>query len=367
MWLLDAKTREILENVYNSGYSIDAQAALEFEAAAVAVSDFRVVDGVAQIPIRGVLTKRPDLIAQLFGGGNTTYSAIASALVSAESDSDVRSIDLEIDSPGGSIDGLFETLNTIVDISKPVRAIVSDMAASAAYAIAAQADSIVATNVAARFGSVGVVATIGVSDSRVTIASTEAPQKRPDVTTEEGRGMVRNELDATHDIFARAIATGRGTTVDAVNQRYGRGATVLAAAALERGMIDAVERLEINNSSITVETTAMNVEQLKTQHMETYAMAVKAGVDQERDRVLAHITMGEASGDLKTAFAAVREGSDMTATLQATYLAAGMNKSDVRNRESDNVDVDAGDTAQVDAFDAVMEIVEANAGVEGGR
>jgi hypothetical protein len=60
--------------------------------------------------------------------------------------------------------------------------------------------------------------------------------------------------------------------------------------------------------------------------------------------------MGESSGDTKTAFAAIRDGSGMTATLKAQYMTAGMNRSDVSARQADDVDASAGDN--VNASDA---------------
>lgn len=79
----------------------------------------------------------------------------------------------------------------------------------------------------------------------------------------------------------------------------------------------------------------MNLEELRSQHPELYSQAVQVGVDQERDRVCAHLTMGEKSGDTKTAFAAIRDGSMMTQTLMATYMAAGMNRSDRETRQAE--------------------------------
>lgn len=113
----------------------------------------------------------------------------------------------------------------------------------------------------------------------------------------------------------------------------------------------------------------MDLKTLQAQHPDVYTAAVQQGVDQERDRVTAHLTMGEASGDNKTAFAAIKDGSEMTATLQATYMTAGMNRSDVAARQDDDAGADAGDNAgasddQGDAADAVASMVESKLGME---
>lgn len=77
----------------------------------------------------------------------------------------------------------------------------------------------------------------------------------------------------------------------------------------------------------------------KAQHPELFAAitgAAKAsGVAEERDRVGAHLTMGEMSGDMKTAVAAITSGDTMTQTLTAKYLAAGMNRNAVAARQTE--------------------------------
>ena len=86
----------------------------------------------------------------------------------------------------------------------------------------------------------------------------------------------------------------------------------------------------------------MTLEELKAAHPGAYAAAVavgnEQGVTQERDRVGAHLTMGAASGDMKTAIESVGNGSAMTATLQASYMAAGMNRSNIEAAATDDDD-----------------------------
>lgn len=363
MWLLEASVRRQIEQAQKAGIIPTAEQQVQFEAShgslsADSSSRIMVVAGAtAEIAIKGVITKAPSFLAVLFGGGNTTYPEIISALAEAERDDNIKEIILAIDSPGGSIDGLFDTIAAIETTKTSINAVVSNTAASAAYAIAAAADKITASNRAARFGSVGIVATFQVSDDEVSIASTDAPKKRPDVTTEEGQAIVREELDALHEIFVDTIAAGRNTTNEKINAEFGQGATLLANEALKRGMIDAIADTTLsvvsNTDSTTTarkggdnsETEPMDLDTLKASHPGVYAAAVKDGVTQERDRVAAHLTMGEASGDMKTAVSAINEGSGMTASLQATYMAAGMNRADINDRQDDDTEANAGDQA----------------------
>lgn len=384
MWLLEASVRQAILQAQKAGVMPTVEQQANFEASRLSAGGassriLSVAGSSAEVAVKGVITKAPSFLAMLFGGGNTTYPEIISALAEADSDPEIEDITLAIDSPGGHFDGLFDTLAAIQGTNKPIKAVVSNVGASAAYAIASQADEIVAANRATRVGSVGVVATFQVFEDEVSITSTNAPKKRPDVTTEEGKAMVREELDAMHEIFVDAIAEGRDTSVDTVNAEFGQGATLLADEALKRGMIDAVAAPSlkvVKNTQISTarsggnkpEIGSMDLKELKAQHPDVYAAAVQDGVDQERDRVSAHLIMGEKSGAMETASAAIKDGSGMTATLQATYLTAGMNRSDVGDRQDDEADANAGDNAsasddQGDAGDAVASAVEAKLGL----
>lgn len=384
MWLLEASVRQAILQAQKAGVMPTVEQQANFEASRLSggASSSRILSvagSSAEVAVKGVITKTPSFLAMLFGGGNTTYTEIISALAEADSDPDIEDITLAIDSPGGHFDGLFDTLAAIQGTKKPIKAVVSNVGASAAYAIASQADEIVAANRATRVGSVGVVATFQVYENEVSITSTNAPKKRPDVTTEEGKAMVREELDAMHEIFVDAIAEGRDTSVDTVNAEFGQGATLLADEALKRGMIDAIAAPSLKVVKNTSTTTArsggnkpeigsMDLKELKAQHPDVYAAAVQDGVDQERDRVTAHLIMGEKSGAMETASAAIKDGTGMTATLQATYLTAGMNRSDVASRQADDQQANAGDNANVsddqgDSGDAVASLVEGKLGL----
>ena len=330
-----------------------AEKQLEYEARMSAVSGgdtprlLTIAGDSAEIEITGAITNRPSMFAFMFGGGNTTYPDIIAALAVAEQDPAVKTITLAIDSPGGTIAGLFDALAAIEATTKPVRAVVSNMAASAAFAIAAQADEIVAGNQATRFGSVGIVVSGFVDEGEVTITSTDAPKKAPNLATEAGRAVVREELDALHEIFVESIAAGRGTTVDAVNADFGQGATVLAGEALKRGMIDSIAETALSlvqtgdgtaaaTSENQPEAIDMDLQTLRATHANVYAEVLQLGVSQERERASAHLIMGEGSGDMATAIAAVQDGSEMTASIQARYMTAGMNRNDIAAATGDD-------------------------------
>lgn len=383
MWLLEERVRQTIEQVQLAGMlpTVEQQAAYQAQnisTSSQGASRILTITGTtAKIEVKGILTQSSSFFAMLFGGGNTTFPEIISALSEADNDDNVKNAVLKIDSPGGEVDGLFDTLIAISDFSKPIKASVSNVATSAAFALAAQTDMIEASNSAVFFGSVGVAQTFDIPDTLVEIASTNAPKKRPDLTTEKGKAIKREELDAVHDKFVESIAKGRSVTTNKVNTEFGQGAVVLADEALKRGMIDSIvgsstvvgTKITAVNSGQKLEVKTMDLNTLKDKHNDVYQAARKEGMDEERDRVTAHLKMGEAFDDLKTAIGAVADGSKMTATLQATYLSAPVNKQDVKDRQKDDVTADAGDGAiasdKVDTSDEVVLVVEKQLGLTG--
>lgn len=302
-----------------------------------------IVDGsTARIPINGILTDEPDFFAELFGGGNTTYPDIVASLDAA--DKEFERVVLEFgNSPGGKMDGLFPTMDRIKNMSIPVIATVQTRATSAAYGLASQAGEIVALHESAEFGSVGVAIRAVVDSQIVDIASTDAPRKRPDLSTDDGKAVVREELDEIHEMFASAIADGRGTTAKKVNKTYGRGGTLLAKRALAAGMIDRIGAVEYEITTAAEGGGnegggSMDPKKLQAEHPDVYAAIVAIGVAQERDRVMAHVTLAEQTGADTIALRAIREGSDLTQTLIAEYTAAGLAKRELSTRVDDNPD-----------------------------
>lgn len=81
----------------------------------------------------------------------------------------------------------------------------------------------------------------------------------------------------------------------------------------------------------------MTISDLKAQHPGLFAEAVAVGVTQERERVSAHLTMGEASGDMALAVASINDGAEMSATVNAKYMAAHMKRKETNDRNDENV------------------------------
>lgn len=113
-------------------------------------------NGIALIEVFGALAHRGGISAE--SSYIQGYDTLAQTLDAALTDTAVRAIVLNIDSPGGEVAGAFQLAAQIHAArgQKPIVAVASDLACSAAYLIASACDSVSVTRTAV-VGSIGVV------------------------------------------------------------------------------------------------------------------------------------------------------------------------------------------------------------------
>lgn len=114
-------------------------------------------DGIAIVPVTGVLSRRFDFLSALCGW--TSYEGLGATLDAAIEDYRVKAVLLDVDSPGGEADGMLDIADSIIACRSemPIWAVANCLAASAAYAIAGSA-SMLALPRLAEVGSIGCVA-----------------------------------------------------------------------------------------------------------------------------------------------------------------------------------------------------------------
>lgn len=358
-WLLQDSVLSVLAKA-RASQKIDMTAMSELDARASSSVPATVSSREATIKVKGVMTDTPDFFAMFFGGGNATYPQIVTALAAANADENVDQIRLVMDTPGGTTDGLMSFMTAIKNSSKPVHVHAVNKLASAGYIAASQATKITADDESTRVGSVGVVADIRVRTDSVSITSSDAPNKRPDVTTDEGKKVVQAELDAIADVFLSATADGRDTTLKKVKSDYGKGGMLMADEALSRGMIDAVgvnskTAGSSDGKTTKSEATPMDLNTFKAQHPAVYAQAFAegktVGIEDERGRTLAHLTAAKSSGMYAEAVAAVESGKNITQAEIVAHTMAAVNKSATQARLDDEADSGAGDLANASEQD----------------
>ena len=282
-------------------------------------------DGVAVIPVTGPLFRYANLFTMISGA--SSYELIARDFTVALENPQIKGIILDIDSPGGEVNGVSELSNMVFAArgKKPVVAYASGDAASGAYWIASAADEIVVSETSA-LGSIGVVGMYqgksGKSAEAVEIVSSQSPHKRLDPTTDDGRKRLQIRIDSMADVFIETIARNRNVSTENVQNHYGGGDVMIGAKAVSAGLADRVGSLEgliaelsspqksprtegffnaQNQPPSTQEKKPMDIETLKKDHPDLVATLTREGASAEKKRLNDILCSEEAKGREKLA------------------------------------------------------------------
>ncbi len=263
-------------------------------------------DGIAVLPVVGPLFRYANLFTQVSGA--SSYELLAKDFTQAVENPDVKAIILNIDSPGGEVNGCAEFADMIHEARgvKPIIAYASGDAASGAYWIAAAADEIVVSKTSA-LGSIGVVGVYrgNKGEDAVEVVSSQSPYKRLDPDTDDGRARLQKRIDAMADVFVEAVAKYRGVASSYVQNHYGSGDVFIGDAAVKQGLADRIgsfEKLlfELSGNPVSEpsphsinpnqqEKSMDDIQSLREAYPDLTASleqdAVKQGVTTERSRV----------------------------------------------------------------------------------
>ena len=246
---------------------LDSDLAAAVKAASADRQSVNSQNGVAVIPMEGVLTKRASWIQALCG--MTSMDLVGQDLQEALDDPTIQSIILLIDSPGGTVDGTQTLANQVLAArnQKPVVALADGCCCSAAYWIASACAQVYITGDTTAVGSIGVVAThVDVSASeaqkgRKTTEITAGKYKRIASSyaplSDEGRATIQAEVDHVCTIFVDNVATNRGVSVDTVLAQMADGRVFLGQQAMDAGLVDGVSTLSDLISQLSQNPSAL--------------------------------------------------------------------------------------------------------------
>jgi signal peptide peptidase SppA len=207
--------------------------------------------GIAVLPLYGVITQRGNMVEDISGPGSTSTQKFTSALRQVLADDTVAQILIDIDSPGGSVYGVSELAAEIMKArtQKPVVAVANSLAASAAYWIGCAAGEFYVTP-GGEVGSIGVwqahfdyskaLEGDGVKPTLISAGKFKV-EGNPYVPLDlEALSFMQSRVDDYYNAFAKAVAKGRGLTVNDVREGMGEGRVLGADAALAAKMVDGV-------------------------------------------------------------------------------------------------------------------------------
>ena len=210
---------------------------------------YDVLAGAAVIQVSGTLVQKRSSLRPY--SGMTGYNGIRQAFLTALGDSAVDRIVLDISSGGGEVAGCFDLVDTIHDArgEKPIAAILTESAYSAAYAIASAADTIYVPRTGGT-GSIGVICMhVDFSEAltkaglRVTFITNEGADRKADGHPEiplspEALAAFQTDIDTMGALFQDTVARNRGIAASAVADM--RAGTFMGAAGVESRLADVV-------------------------------------------------------------------------------------------------------------------------------
>lgn len=264
LWAIPTEYQGRLEEETNRGRSLSAEVVAAGGSLAEMVAKAKPsirqdVQGLAVLRVHGALRLSAGFqraIEVLMGQPITaTYDELRQEIRAAAADPNVKAIVLDVSSPGGAVFGCSELADEIYAArarGARVVAYANNLTASAGYWIASQAQEIYA-NEAAQVGSVGVFALVYDESKAAEMAGVRVVPIRSalgkaanapglEVTEESVRGM-QDVVNATGELFVRAVARGRGISYEAAS-KFHDGEMYIAGKAQELGMIDHVMPIE---------------------------------------------------------------------------------------------------------------------------
>lgn len=213
----------------------------------------RRVQSVAVLPLFGTIFPRANLMTDVSGATSAErFGAEFSALVD---DPSVGAILLDVNSPGGQINGVPELSTRIFEARgrKPIVAVSNHQMASAAYWIASAADEIVVSP-SGDVGSIGVFSvhqdiSKQLENDGVNLTLIKAGKFKAEVNpygplNEDARAYLQHRVDDAYNWFVEAVARNRNVKTSTVRDGFGEGREVTADQAVALGMADRVGTLE---------------------------------------------------------------------------------------------------------------------------
>jgi len=204
--------------------------------------------GVAVINAIGVIGKRMNLMTRISGGVSTEM--LGKDILQALDDPNVKSIILNVDSPGGTVDGTQELANMIYDNRdrKPIVTFSDGMIASAAYWIASATDKVFISGDTNFIGSIGVVARhvdvskleekAGIKTTEITAGKYKRISSEYEPLSKDGQADIQSKVDYIYSVMVTDIAKFRGVPVETVLKDMADGKIFIGNQAIDADLVD---------------------------------------------------------------------------------------------------------------------------------
>jgi signal peptide peptidase SppA len=265
--------------------------------------------------------------------GLTSYEGLAAQVDAAAADPDIDNIVLDINSPGGEAGGMFGLAAKIraVRSSKKIVAVVNDMAASAGYGIASQADEIVISPTSI-VGSIGVVMLHldrsaemqrrGIKPTLIHAGAHKVDGNSFEALSESVRAELQDQVEATLKLFVEAVAAGRGGRLTTARARGTEARIFIGRDAIAAGLADRIGSLDdvladLNRAAPRAPASTPKGKIMDNSYDDGIARNARTA---ERQRIGAILRSAEAEGRADAALRLATE-TDMSAEAATSMLA----------------------------------------------
>lgn len=225
---------------------------------------------IAVISISGVISSNTS--SSMFGETNSSLNALKS-LAQVKDDNSVKGVILKINSPGGTVGMSQRIYNEITDLrkTKPVVAIMEDVAASGGYYVASACDRISALP-GTMTGSIGVIMStmdvhkllnekLLISENVIKSGKYKDMGSSSREMTEDERNLLQDLVNDSYYQFKEAVIKGRVNRNDKYNvakvnlskenlDKYADGRIFTGRQALEYGFVDSIDGMKAGKEMI---------------------------------------------------------------------------------------------------------------------
>lgn len=284
---------------------------------------YEIIDGVAVIPIYGVIAKRMNMFFNISGGSSTQMLAedISEALANPE----VHSLVLDIDSPGGTVDGVQALAKLIYESRgiKPIVALADGLMASGAVWIGTSAERVYVADNTTQVGSIGVVTShtdrsksqemIGVKTTEIYAGKYKRIASSYEPLSSEGKEYIQDMVDNLYGIFLGDVARNRGVSIETTHENMGDGLLFVGEQAVGAGLVDGIMSLGeliktlnikvaenksitnhnrgiatmADNNAVTAVAPVITLESIQAKHPGIASALIAQGAEAERARIVA--------------------------------------------------------------------------------
>jgi len=230
---------------------------------------------VAVIEVFGPLVKRP--MAVPCGYEVASYEAIRASVEDALGDDAIDAIVLDVDSPGGTVDGCRELSEFLFSVRdrKPITALANGMMTSAAQYLGAGAGRIVAASPTSLVGSIGVIQLhvdwskfneeLGVKPTWMHAGKFKAVGNPDDPLSKADQVYLQDRLDQAYEIFTSDVARYLGLAPEE-SDAWADGQYFRATVGLELGLVHGIQTRQELIASLKEEAMTKTAAQLRNDH-----------------------------------------------------------------------------------------------------